>query len=193
MLVLVRRCAAMLAFTLAFVVNPFYVVGCASDDEEERQRAARAEMRLLDMLDDINGQASFAFEQDGERYELLLELSQAKGEIESARAPGPMSVMNVAHACGQRTFYQSASACDTQYMLAVEGSFTLRRLGDSPKTIASDVAVSGLMNDDGSLGLQLAGSGNLRFFRSAEDRYVLDRLIASDLGGESFDAEGDRD
>jgi hypothetical protein len=185
----VRRCAAVLVFGVVFVINPFYVAGCGSSEhEEDRARARAAEMQLLEKLDDVNGEGSFVFDDGGVQYELLLELSQAKApEAESARAPAQESFMAVAHACGQHTFYQSASACDTLYELAVEGSFTLRRLGDSPETIATDVAVTGRLREYGELSLQIGEAGWLAFSETEPGDLELSRFVAADIGGEPFD------
>jgi hypothetical protein len=181
-----RRCVAVLVFNLAFVINPFYVVGCASDDDDE-QRAAQAKMELLGLLDDVNGEGRFAFEQDGVEYELLLELTQAKQPTASLPAPARASFMSVAHACGNVTFYQSASACSTQYTLAVEGTFTLRRLGEAPETIATDVPVSGTLHDYGQLSLQGESVERLFLEPTENGAFVLFHFIADDLGGQSFD------
>lgn len=180
-----RRCAAVLVFTVVFVINPFYVVGCASsDDDEDKARAARAEAHLLELLDDVNGEGSFTFEDGDVQYELLLELSQAKRAAESARAPAQTSFMAVAHACGQHTFYQSASACDDIYELAVEGSYTLRRLGDSQETVATDIAVSGTLVDYGVLALE---DGSIALERQSDGMFRLNRFVADDVAGEPVD------
>lgn len=165
--ILLRRWAAVLAF--AFVP----VIGCASSDDQDEQQVAEA--RMLAWLDDLNGQGSFAFGQrmsDGTDFggtsvphELLLELSQAGGPAEQ-------------------------TSSDPNYKLALEGSFTLRRLGDDPATVATDVAVSGVMHSYGAVMLQFGDAGGEIIVVRRDDGAFQLQDFSGELGGESFPGLG---
>jgi hypothetical protein len=177
---------------LTFVVNPGFVAGCADSGDDVDWAAVEAE--LVAELDGVNDIGGWEFPYQDATYEVLLALSQANGEDQSSRAPGPRAFGSVAHACGRRTFFQSASACDTQVELAVEGSLTLRRLGEAETTVASDLPVTGRLYEGGGLELSLAGGGTLSVERNPDNgRYQLGFFEASNLGTEKLDVSFDRD
>lgn len=183
----IRWVGLALLFGVAFVVNPAWVAGCVSSDEDDNVDKAAVEADLLESLDNFNGTGSWEFEQDGERYEVLLALSQEKGSDQSARAPERPSFMSVAHACGGITFYQSASACVTQYLLALEGTMTLRRLGMSPVTILSDVEVGGTLSNFDSVNVNFGDGYAVSFSRGSDESYVLDIFDGTNLGDDNLD------
>lgn len=174
-----------LLFGVAFVVNPAWVAGCVSSDDNVDKAAIEAE--LVDDLDDFNGTGSWEFEQDGETYEVLLAMTQKKGDDQSARARERPSFMPVAHACGDITFYQSASACLTTYELAIEGTMTLRRLGTDEVTIVSDVEVSGSLVSLGGVNLSFGADNHLGFERGSHGAYTLQGFTGTNLGEDKLD------
>jgi hypothetical protein len=166
-----------LAFGLAFVVNPAYLSGCASGEDEPD--LAKIEADLLEELDGLNGQGALSFSYEGHDYELLLALTQQGGQDELARAPGAR-FMSTAHACGNHTFFQSASACATFYQLALEGTVTLRRLGEDAAVLA-ELPVTGTLG----LGLgsfEIADGGALLLLADEEGAQYVESFEAQDLG-----------
>jgi hypothetical protein len=179
-----RFAISSLAFGLASVVNPAYLSGCASatDDGPSKSELREIEADLVEDLDEVNGIGAWTFTHGGEDYEVLLALSQEAGADEAASAPGARFT-STAYACGTHTFFQSASACATNYDLAVEGTLTLRRLGANAATIVADLAVTGTLRSYGGLFLQLGDEGYL----SLGEDSALDSFEAQSLGEEQLD------
>jgi hypothetical protein len=199
---LARSLATTFAFAIAFVVNPAYVLGCATsvtspdDNEDEAEISATQEARikshLVEMLDELNGTASWQFDEDGDTYEVLVELTQQKKPAASASLRGESRFIAIAHACGSRTFYQSASACTTTYELAVEGTLTLRRLGTKPETIVSDIALDGSVTEWGGIQLMFGATGYLTLLHNDDGSFAVERFRASGLGRERLSFAFDR-
>lgn len=174
------------AFALTYVVNPAYLTACGDSAEDEQD--ARAEAELLANLDEFQEVEAWMFvSKHGESYELKFQLTQSRGDDvgEVSRAA---SLMNTAHACGNRTFFQSASACATLYELALEGTLSVRRV-DSDEPVVSDLPVEGRLTNYGELWLNIDGSTEdvVRFSRSVDDGYALADFAARDLGPEELD------
>ena len=191
---LARSLATSIAFVFAFVINPAYVAGCGASvaNEDDPEDNAKMEAELLQMLDDLNGQGAWQFEHEGDSYEILLELTQQKKPASAATAHRASPFIAAAHACGTRTFYQSASACITIYELAVEGTFSLRRLGAKPETIASDVPLRGTVQNFGEAYLTFGTGGDLQLHRANEGSFELDRFMTDNLGKENLALEFSR-
>lgn len=121
-------------FLLALVINPAYL-GCAADEDE----TSFGEAEMLESLAAVNEAGSWRFSSDGARYELELSLTQSVGEDELAAGSAPALLASSAHACGSRTFMQSASACVTTSTLVVEGELSLWRVeDDDTRTVLLD-------------------------------------------------------
>lgn len=177
------------------------MAGCGSsgDDENERdpdpdapldpEQAAAIKSELVEMLDALNGTASWQFEDGGDTYEILLELTQQKKPAATASARGVSPFLATAHACGTQTFYQSASACITTYQLAVEGTLTLRRLGATPETIVSDLALDGAVQNFGGAQLTFRDDGYLMLLHMQNGSFAIERFMASGLGDEKLSLE----
>lgn len=184
-----RYAVATCVFALAFVVNPAWVAGCASGDDEEvdPKVLAMIEADLVERLETVNETGSFAFEHEGTSYEALLVLTQTEGKDSSAAlhprksAPG---FMRSAHACGTHTFRQSASACATTYQLEVEGTLTVRRLGEDEAVIAQDIPVRGSVYE-WETWLSFGDSNELAL--TGDDMPVLRTFQADDLGDSGLD------
>lgn len=173
-----------LLFAVAFVVNPAWVAGCVSDEDDIDYAAVERE--LLDDLDTFSGTASWEFTEDGEKYEILLALSQRKGDDHRSAAPARPAFMPVAYACGDVTFFQSASACAPRYELALEGTMTLRRIGADEATIVSDVEVSGTLISYGGVELSLGGENYVSFEGNGKE-FWLSNFEVTNLGDEKLD------
>ena len=163
-------------------------MGCASGgDEVDPKKLAMIEGDLLEQLASVNETGSFAFEHEGTVYEVLLVLTQTEGEDSSAvlrpRKSAP-SFTRSAHACGTHTFRQSASACDTGYQLEVEGTLTVRRLGEDEAVIAQDIPVHGSVGD-WETWLSFGDSNELAI--SGDDMPRLSVFEADDLGDSGLD------
>jgi len=172
-----------LAFGLAFVVNPAYLSGCAPGQENglSKQELAQIEADLIQDMEVVNALGGWRFTYGGEDYEVLLALTQEEGEDDSARAPGARFT-STAYACGNHTFFQSASACATTYMLAVEGTLTLRRLGADATTIVEDLPVTGTVASIGGVGGY--GGVGLSFGENSTLNLGFDNAL------ETFEAQG---
>lgn len=187
---LVRHLLSVCVFGVAFVINPAWLSGCvsSSEDDDVDVDTTAVEAELVGELDDVNAQAAWTFTSDGEDYELLLALTQRKGEDEStaSNAKDREHFVSLAHACGTHTFFQSASACVTLYELAIEGTYTLRKLGATPVTIVEDAAVSGVLGQGIGVELELGAENHLRLGKTSA-KYELLELRAQDLGTGKLD------
>jgi hypothetical protein len=186
-----RYAVATCVFGLAFVVNPAWVTGCASgDDEVDPKALAMIEADLLERLDAVNETGSFMFEHEGTTYEALLVLAQTEGKDTSAalrpRKSAP-SFTRSAHACGTHTFRQSASACATTYALEVEGTLTVRRLGEDEAVIARDIPVHGSITDWGETSLGFGDQSTLALTQDGDNTPRLYELEAYDLDDSGLD------
>lgn len=182
-----RWTLASLTFAFAFVINPAFVAGCISnEDDEERAQAERVKTAMLAKLDAFNGTGAWEVQQDGETYELLVELTQSSKASTEQSASGNARFMSVAHACGSTTFYKSASACKTVYLMPVEGTLMVRRLGAEAETIVEDVPVRGRLME-GSFSLSF-GENALSFEdNGGAGGALLIQFEAEDLGDEKVD------
>ena len=127
-----RRLLTTIAFGLAFVINPAFLLSCDSDEEFEY-----GEAEMLELLDELN--AIETWEADGREMELHLE--QSTGEALTRGAPD-IDILMSAEACGNRTFVKSASACVSTTEMPVQGTIIVRDL-DSGDEIANDQQVQG--------------------------------------------------
>jgi hypothetical protein len=141
-----RLLFAVSTFLLASVVNPAYFAGCVQDESEPDF----GEPEMLELLDAVNEQGRWQFENAGAQYEIEFSLMQAAGADSHAAARTAMFSGATAHACGSRTFMNSAAACLTVSQLIVEGEFTLRELAPTPRVVASAVAVTGNLTAPGN-------------------------------------------
>jgi hypothetical protein len=178
------------AFALTYVVNPAYMTACGDSEEEAEQaeQDRKAESQLLAELNGIKQVESWTFvSKQGESYELKLQLTQAMGEDEGEVSRAPR-LLNTAHACGNRTFFQSASACATLYELALEGTFSLRKVDDDAPLVA-DVPVEGRLSNYGELWLAIDGNtaDAVMFSKGPGDTYEIAEFTASDLGPTALD------
>lgn len=179
------RLAASIAFSLAFVINPAYL-GCGPTVEEPNF----GEAEMLQCLDAANEIGTWAFTADGVDYEVELSLMQTAGVDVIAWQSDEPYFARVAHACGSRTFMQSASACTTTTQLVVEGELTLRRIDSTGALeILSSEPVAGDLHSYTTtlawVGLSLTfGGGSQSLSLSAVDArtFELDDFNATAVG-----------
>lgn len=183
-----RKLCVALSFGVAFVINPAYVAGCGSPEEEQPDFG---EAEMLALLEELTAAEPTELEDGDAQYEIELDLAEAEGEdvVSSAR---PLFASS-AYACGSRTFMKSAAACSTQTEIALEGTLSVRRVdGDEPVVIAQDVAVEGRMMASGktlrfvSIDLEFEG-GTARWTTSNGMDFALDAFLAQGLGDQAVD------
>jgi len=71
--------------------------------------------------------------------------------------------------------------------MAVEGSFSLRRLSDAAAVVVMDIAVHGMLEEYGPIWLETADDGVLRFEFSEPSEVTLSGVDLSGLGDEGLD------
>jgi hypothetical protein len=185
-----RKAFTALIFTLAFVINPAYVAGCGSE-EEQGQDFSEADMVAL--LDDFAALDPTELEVEGVHYEIELSLTQSEGQDEiSVRAPSPFA--SKAFACGSRTFMKSASACDSITTMPIEGALTLLRVdGEERIAVLTDVPVEGSMIAGSNqlthvtISLELDGGGLAQWSTTNGQDFSLDSFDARDVGEDGAD------
>jgi len=177
------RCAASVAFALAFVINPAYL-GCSPVAEEPNF----GEAEMLQSLDAANEIGTWSFSADGVDYEVALSLMQTAGaDVISEREAQPYFA-SVAYACGNRSFMQSASACVTSTQLVVGGELTLRRIDSSGSIeIISAEPVRGHLT---AYGNTLASVHLALAFRNDTQLLDLSAVDASTFELDAFNATG---
>lgn len=151
----------------------------------EDPQAAAAETELLAKLDGVNDTRVWTFTYAKTDYEVELSLAQQVGKDMASLRPPAASFQMQAHACGQRTLYQSASACATTYAIAVEGTLTLRRLGADPVTVVSDVAVTGMLSNLGEISLSF-DDNKVVLQSDGRNGFTVSEVSATGLGKESL-------
>jgi len=176
------RFLASAVFFVALALNPGYF-GCGTSDNAPNF----GETEMLQSLDAANEIGTWTMHVDGVDYEVTLSLIQTAGEDSYASRPTRALFGNVAHACGSRTFMQSASACVTRTELIVDGELTLRRVdADGPFDLVSATPVHGSLTSYtttlGWVALELAFGDANRIALHAND--------ARDYTLASFDADG---
>jgi hypothetical protein len=164
-------------FAAGFALNPGYLTGCEASDDDASEGAdlERYESQLLDDLADANAKGTWAFTTNhGKSYEVMLALEQAEGEDQLAAVSGGgrSGLIQRAHACGTHTFFQGASACATLYEVAVKGTLSLREQGAS-QAIAPGVAVTGRLDNYGSLRIEFASDESIELQKSADQWKVV--------------------
>jgi hypothetical protein len=128
-----------LAFGLAFVVNPaFLATGCGlGPDFSEKEAVAVVAV--------AGAHRTYAFSHGGASYELVVDVAQSDKKL-SMR--GDVGFVGAAHACGERTFVKSASACLDLTKIPVTGTVSLTR--DKKDAVLDHVAVSGVLTEYGT-------------------------------------------
>jgi hypothetical protein len=165
----IRSTLSLLAFALAFIVNPGYFAGCGPADGDEPEFG---EAETLALLERANEMANWELESAGVRYALTLSVSQAAGADDRTSLRSPSAWRTSAFACGTRRFRQSASACSTRSELVVEGELTLRELSPTSRTLADRLSVHGQLWTDGHRLLYATlelGSGDNHFILHSDD------------------------
>ncbi|MFT3925529.1 MAG: hypothetical protein QM778_23520 [Myxococcales bacterium] len=130
-------------FSVMFVVNPGYLTGCEATSEDNDVDTRKVEMELLSKIAEVNERGTWSFvTNDRHHYEVSLML-EAATEEQDARASWMRGwTGNRASACGTRTFFKGASACATEYEMAVLGTLSLRDV-DADRVVLVDVKVKG--------------------------------------------------
>jgi hypothetical protein len=204
-------------FFFAFVVNPAYITGCMVSESEPDF----GEAEMLALLDAANEQGRWELESDGKTYEIELSLMQKVGSpAASGPEPGyaprtawePRTALRAgslwsapAHACGTRTFTQSASACVTFTEVPLFGELTIRELSPTPHVVVDALEVEGRLWTDAArllfayLDVYLSDdrSGDSITLHSPDaTSFELQQVDAMGLGDDgidlSFDADGAR-
>lgn len=186
---LFQKLVIALVFGVAFVINPAYLTGCGSEEDEPDF----GEAEMVALLADFNAMAMSEIDQGDARYEVELSLEQAEGDdVIEARAPSPFA--STAYACGNRTFMKSAAACDTQTLMGVEGTLTVRRIdGDEPVVVVEDLPVSGQMRASSnqlrfvSIDLGVEGGGTISWITTNAKDFTLETFDADGLGEQAVD------
>jgi hypothetical protein len=143
---LLRNLCVAAVFGVAFIINPAWVTGCASADEGPDF----SEADMVALLEDFNAMSTAEIEQDDAVYEVELTLAQTEGDDTVVSRQAALFT-NKAYACGRNTFMKSASACDTQTIMVVEGTLSVRRVdGDEPVVVVADLPVEGEMRASGN-------------------------------------------
>jgi hypothetical protein len=192
-----RKLVLAIAFGIAFVINPAYVAGCGST-EQEGPRFGEAEMVAL--LEDFNAMGVPVIEVGQARYALAIELSQSEGDDHvDAVSRAPALLASTAHACGDRTFMKSAAACSTRTTMTVEGTLTVHRVdGEAPVVVVEDLRVSGAMTVDGNLltyadvDLELEGGGSASWHTRNGRDFDVALFDAQGLGEDGVDIQFER-
>lgn len=176
-------------FAVAFVLNPLYFAGCGASEPEPNF----GEAEMLGLYDRVDT-GTWSFETGGSSYELSLVLNRATATV-VARAEE--SFTQSAHACGDRTFFQSAAACITVTSVPVVGTVTLVRVVGEPRTtVAENVAIEGSIDVYGDalqnamMTLTLGETTQLLAFSSpAAMDFELTRVLLTDVGAEALDID----
>lgn len=173
------------AFTLAFVINPAYL-GCSSHVEDGPDFG---EAEMLTSLDAANEIGDWNFATEGAVYKVELSLMQTRGEDSREADARSHWFAPVAHACGTRTFMQSASACPDTTRMIVEGGLTLSLLDGSQTTeLLGDEDVQGALTvlgdtlQDVVLELRFAHGGLVQLVAPHAEDYRLTQFQGSGLG-----------
>ena len=121
-----------IAFTLAFVLNPVFVTGCA-------RLFGPSEREAVSLVEAATSGGPYRFTRDdGRELELSFDVHQSMGDDRSSRLASPV---RSASACGHRTFLRSASACLDTASVPVEGAMTVAVVGG--EALFDHVAVTG--------------------------------------------------
>ncbi|HEU4408260.1 MAG TPA: hypothetical protein VFS43_23560 [Polyangiaceae bacterium] len=167
-----RRSPALgaVAFYVAWAVNPALFGGCRAFSG-----FGFGEAEMVQLLGAANQAGPYRFTSaSGQAFEVSLALRQVQGDDKLSAAPGAApSLVSPAHACGDRTFLRSASACESTTYLPVEGDVTVRALANGALVVdhapvAGKLSVLGTHLTNGSLELQAGGHGF--FLESKGDR-----------------------
>lgn len=159
-----NRAIGGVVFGLAFVVNPaFLVAGCGFDFGQKEAVA---------LVERAGAHKTYRFVAAGSEYEATLDLTQATAPTAAIRSHAAFDVIASAHACDERTFVRSASACLDITKVPVEGSLKIVRLS-APGTILQravrgDVVIRGRRIQDPSVQLRTTTSGELIVLASAD-------------------------
>jgi hypothetical protein len=138
-----RGFMTVVAFGFASVVNPGYFAGCASAGGETFEFG---EAEMLELMDDANVTGPFDIMSGSQRYRLEVSFEQKSGEdaddIATLRRRPVFTAR--AHACGTRTFMQSAAACLTTSEVPLTATVNLYRIDSAGETqVVHDEAVDG--------------------------------------------------
>lgn len=181
-----RSVFASLAFVFAFSVNPMYLAGCFVETDDDFEFG---EAEMLTLLE--SGSGVFEFESGGESYSLTLSVAQSAEVAQNETSP---RLFASAHACGSRTFEQSASACISSTDMPAAGNFTLiKTTGGTNVVVAEDVAVRGALRVYGkslryaTLELSFANGSDLSLGQNDTGPLVLSRFAATALGDGAVD------
>lgn len=182
-----RKGFAALIFALAFVINPAYVTGCGS--EEEGPLYGEAEMVAL--LEDFTAAPPTELDDGDAQYEIELSLVESGGD-DAVSSRERSAFASTAFACENRTFMNSASACDTMTTMVIEGSLTLRRVdGDESVTIVEDLPVEGTMIAGYQLSratISLEFEGGTAYWETSNGMdFTLESFDARGLGDDAVD------
>lgn len=134
---MVRRCAVATVFGFALVVNPALLfAGCGYHFGEAEAVA---------VLKDAGAHKAYRFSVDGSDYDATLDLRQATKP--TPRLSYFPTWVPSAHACGDRTFVKSASACLDTTRVPVEGTLQIVRVNDPgsrmERTVLGDLVLEG--------------------------------------------------
>jgi hypothetical protein len=182
-----RKGFTALVFALAFVINPAYVTGCGSEEEEPLY----GEAEMVALLEDFTAAPTTELEDGDAQYEIELSLVQSEGDDAVSSREGS-AFASTAFACENRTFMKSAAACATMTTMVIEGSLTLRRVdGDEPVTIVEDLPVEGTMTGGYQLKyatINLEFEGGSAYWETSNGMdFALESLDARGLGDDALD------
>lgn len=128
-----KRSSPWLLAPVLFLANPAYLTSCSSGGYEF------GETEMHELLDDVN---AHQWEMDG--YTLELDLHQNTGEATARRSVS--SLVSSAHACGNRTFVESAAACIDTTEMGIAGTGWVI---DEENQIVAEIPITGALIVDG--------------------------------------------
>lgn len=146
-----RSVVVALGFVVAFSVNPAFVAGCTLFSFGEKE--------AVSLVPVVGAHRTYELSRGGEGYTLVVDVRQSRERRASRDEPG---LVSSAHACGDRTFVRSASACIDSTTVPVEGTMRLARTGspaplyDGP--VVGELVLFGTTLGEGELRLGRAGT-----------------------------------
>ena len=165
-----------LAFSVFFVVNPaFLLSGCGQQFSEQDAVAVVAT---------AGAHRTYGFTVGDSSYEVLIDVVQSAKPLAALN----VDLIAVAHACSDRTFVRSASACIDITRIPVEGTLTIKQVGVASDTQPILVAsVKGELEEGGttlgSSSLVLSSDDGTAVFVSSNDArtFFLQRVQTAKL------------
>lgn len=171
---MVRRFAVATVFGFAFVVNPALLfAGCG-------YRFGEAE--AIAVLKDVGAHKAYRFSVDGADYNATLDLRQAAKP--TPRLSHSPTWVTSAHACGDRTFVKSASACLDTTRVPIEGTLQVVRVDDPgsrmERTVLGDLVIEGTRASSASVELFTPSREVVRLTSSDAKTFLIENVQMDD-------------